>query len=44
MKIFLQTLGMTVVLFFYGYLLSTVGHAHSAHQHNEEHEHDHGRH
>lgn len=35
MKIFLQALGMTVVLFLYGYFLSTAGHDHSAHQHTE---------
>ena len=37
MKTFLQALGMAVVLFFYGYLLSTAGHDHSAHQHNGSH-------
>ncbi len=34
MKTFLQTIGMAVVLFFYGYLLSTAGHDHAAHQHS----------
>ena len=37
MKLFLQSLGLAVVLFFYGYLLSTAGHDHSAHQHNGSH-------
>lgn len=31
--------GMAVGLFFYGYLLSTAGHDHSAHQGNGQHEH-----
>ena len=56
MKTFLQALGMAVVLFFYGYFLSTAGHDHSAHQHSETHsevkqehahhsgEHDHSHH
>lgn len=37
MKTFLQTIGMAVVLFFYGYLLSTAGHDHAAHQHEGSH-------
>lgn len=37
MKIFLQALGLAVVLFFYGYFLSTAGHDHSAHKDGESH-------
>lgn len=35
MKTLLQVIGMAVILFFYGYLLSTAGHDHSAHQHGK---------
>ena len=36
MKLLLQSVGMAVVLFFYGFLLSTAGYDHSAHQHNTD--------
>lgn len=31
MKMFFQAIGMAVILFFYGYLLSTAGHDHASH-------------
>jgi hypothetical protein len=40
MKTFLQALGMAVALFLYGYLFSTAGHDHSAHQHAGSHSQD----